>query len=113
MCTPSEWQAPLTEGRLLLLFPFVEKLRRITADLAQKRNKLVAALADAVFVAHAAPGSKTEHFCHDVLSWGKPPLTLESDENAHLLALGARPVRPEDASEQRESFTSQTVHSTG
>lgn len=96
MRTPSEWKAPLAEGRLLLLSPFAEKLRRITADLAQKRNKLVAALADAVFVAHAAPGSKTEHFCHDVLSWGKPLLTLESDENVHLLSFGAKPFRSEN-----------------
>jgi hypothetical protein len=54
----------------------------------------------AVFVAHAAPGSKTEHFCHDVLSWGKPLLTLESDENANLLALGVRLVQPENISAQ-------------
>jgi predicted Rossmann fold nucleotide-binding protein DprA/Smf involved in DNA uptake len=100
MRTPSEWKAPLTEGRLLLLSPFAEKLRRATADLARKRNELVAALADEVFVAHAAPGSKTEHFCHDVLSWGKPLLTLESDENAGLIARGASPVQPENVSGQ-------------
>jgi len=50
----------------------------------------------AVFVAHAAPGSKTEHFCHDVLSWSKLLLTLESEENVHLLSLGAKPFRSED-----------------
>jgi hypothetical protein len=94
MRIPAEWKAPLAEGRILLLSPFAEKLHRITVNLAQKRNELVAALADEVFVAHAAPGSKTERFCHDVLSWGKPLLTLESGENAHLLALGAKPVQP-------------------
>lgn len=94
MRIPGEWKTPLAESRLLLLSPFAEKLRRATADLARKRNEIVAALADAVFVAHAAPGSKTERFCHDVLSWGKPLLTLESGENAHLLALGAKPVQP-------------------
>ncbi len=96
MRIPSEWKTPLEESRLLLLSPFAEKLRRITANLAQKRNEFVAALADAVFVAHAAPGSKTEHFCHDVLSWGKPLLTLESDENVHLLSFGAKPFRSEN-----------------
>lgn len=92
----AEWKAPLAEGRLLLLSPLAEKLRRATADLAQKRNALVAALADEVFVVHAAPGSKTEHFCRDVLSWGKPLLTLESDENVHLFSLGAKPFKLED-----------------
>lgn len=94
MRIPAGWKAPLAEGRLLLLSPFAEKLRRVTAGLARKRNELVATLADEVFVAHAAPGSKTEHFCHEVLSWDKPLLTLESGENAYLLALGAKPVQP-------------------
>ena len=107
MRIPSAWKTPLAEGRLLLLSPFSEKLRRVTADLAQKRNELVAALADAVFVAHAAPGSKTEHFCHDVLSWGKPLLTLESDENTGLIARGARLVQTEHISGQWATVVSE------
>jgi len=107
MRTPSEWTAPLTEGRLLLLSPFAEKMRRATVDLARKRNEIVAALADEVFVAHAAPGGKTEHFCHDVLSWSNPLLTLESDENAGLIARGARPVQPENVSRQWTTLTSE------
>ena len=107
MRIPSEWKTPLAEGRLLLLSPFAEKLRRVTANLAQKRNELVAALADEIFVVHAAPGSKTERFCQDVLAWGKSLLTLESEENANLLALGARPVRPENVSEQWTTATSE------
>ncbi len=97
---PSEWKIPLAEGRLLLLSPFAGKLRRVTADLAQKRNELVAVLADAVFVTHAAPGSKMEQFCHDMLTSGKPLLTLESDENTGLIARGARPVQPGCIGEQ-------------
>ncbi|MGE0825898.1 MAG: DNA-processing protein DprA [Candidatus Binatia bacterium] len=93
MRIPAEWKAPLTEGRLLLLSPFTENTHRATASLAQKRNEFVARLADKVFVAHATPGSKTERFCHEVLSWGKPLLTLESDENIHLLSCGAKPFR--------------------
>ncbi len=106
MRMPSEWKAPLAEGRLLLLSPFAKKLRRITADLAQKRNELVAALADAVFVAHAAPGSKMEQFCHDMLTLGKPLLALESDENTSLIANGARPVRPGCIGEQWKTISS-------
>jgi len=99
MRIPAEWKVPLTESRLLLLSPFAANNHRPTVGLAQKRNGFVARLADKVFVAHAAPGSKTEHFCQEVLSLGKPLLTLESDDNAHLLALGARKVRPKDVSE--------------
>lgn len=99
MRLPTAWKAPLAENRLLILSPLGVKQRRVTADLAEKRNEFVAALSDKVLVAYAAPGSKTERFCHDVLAWGKPLLTLENDDNAHLLALGARPVRPENVSE--------------
>lgn len=100
MRLPTVWKAPLAQGRLLIVSPFAGKQHRITADLARKRNEFVATLADEVFFAYAAPGSKTERFCHDVLAWGKPLLTLESNENASLLALGARPVRPENIGEQ-------------
>ncbi|HEV8711952.1 MAG TPA: DNA-processing protein DprA [Candidatus Binatia bacterium] len=106
MRIPTKWKAPLAESRLLILSPFPGKTRRATAGLAQKRNEFVAALAEKVFVAYAATSSKTERFCHDVLTWGKPLLTLENDENAGLLALGARPVRPENVSEWCATVTS-------
>ena len=82
----------MADGRILLLSPFTEKSRRVTAGLAGARNKFVAALAHSVFIAHAEPGGKTEQFCREVLSWGKPVLTFDSDENANLLGLGANPV---------------------
>ncbi|MBI4198933.1 MAG: hypothetical protein HY535_00460 [Chloroflexi bacterium] len=63
--------------------------------MAALRNDFVAALARQVFVAHAAPGGKTEAFARKVLDWGKPLLTLESDRNANLVTLGARAVTPE------------------
>lgn len=96
MRLPADWKAALTQGRLLLLSPFAEKLRRVTTDRARQRNEFVAALADVLFVAFAAPGSKTERFCCDVLAWGKPLLTLESSENTGLTVLGAKAIRPED-----------------
>jgi len=111
MRLPAEWKAPLAEGRLLLLSPFAEKLRRVTADLAQKRNEFVAALADAVFVAHAAPGSKMELFCHGMLTSGKPLLTLKSDNNNHLLALGARPLTISWFDKQWESVPNSGIKS--
>lgn len=64
-----EYKKPLEEGRLLLLSPFAEKQRRITAETSVVRNRFVAALADAIFVAHAEPNSKTEQFCREILAW--------------------------------------------
>ena len=99
MRIPGAYRAPLEQGRLLLLSPFVEKPRRPTVQTALYRNRFVAALADQLFVAYAEQGSKTDQFCREVLAWGKPLYTLESAANAHLTALGAKPVRPDDVAE--------------
>ncbi len=94
MRLPATWKAALDEGRLLLLSPFEEKMRRPTAELALARNEFAAALADEVLIAYAEPGGKTEAFARKVMSWGKPVLTLEGPENAGLVDLGARAVTP-------------------
>jgi predicted Rossmann fold nucleotide-binding protein DprA/Smf involved in DNA uptake len=96
MRIPPEWRQPLEAGRLLLLSPFPPAVRRITAATALARNRFVASVADRVFVAHAAPGSKTEVFCREVLSSGKPLLTFEAEENKELFKLGALPLRLDD-----------------
>ena len=57
---PPDWKKPLADGRLLILSIFPQNESRITADLAARRNELVAALADEVFVAHATPGGRLE-----------------------------------------------------
>ena len=59
-------------------------------------ERCVAALADRLLVAHAAPGSKTERLCRDALAAGKRVFTLESSDNAHLIARGAVPVAADD-----------------
>ncbi len=92
MRLPSTYKKPLGQGRLLLLSPFSEKERRHTAELASRRNRLVAALATAIFVSHAEPAGKTEALCHQVLQWGKPLYTHRSDLNANLLSMGAVPL---------------------
>jgi predicted Rossmann fold nucleotide-binding protein DprA/Smf involved in DNA uptake len=92
MRVPSAWRGPIHRGRLLLVSPFEKKHRRATADLAKKRNEFVAALADVVYVAYAAPGSTTESLCHRILRWNKPVFTFDCPDNAHLLAMGAEPV---------------------
>ena len=90
MRLPRPWRGPIDEGRLLLLSSFPANQNRATADRARARNLFVAALADEVFIPHASPGGKTEQFCRQVVTWGKPLRTFDAPENAGLLAMGAR-----------------------
>ncbi len=85
-----EHRQALDEGKLLFLSPFSKDQRRPTVKTSTSRNLLVAALSDVVFVAHAGPGSKTEEFCQEILSWQKPIYTFESDYNNNLIELGVQ-----------------------
>lgn len=102
-----EWQQALEQGRLLLLSPFAAEERRPTTNRAEERNAVIAALADMLFVAHAARGGKTEQFCRVVLGWGKQMLTLDAPDNAHLFALGINIIRPEQIGLHGEIFASE------
>jgi predicted Rossmann fold nucleotide-binding protein DprA/Smf involved in DNA uptake len=85
-----ELQAAFAAGRLLILSPFQPKHKRITATLADARNRLVGALADRVFVAHAAPASRTLALCEELRALGKPLLTVDDPANSNLYGLAAR-----------------------
>jgi predicted Rossmann fold nucleotide-binding protein DprA/Smf involved in DNA uptake len=95
MRIPKEYHAALEAGRMLLLSPFDERTRRATFQTAQRRNRLVAALAEWVFVAYAAPGGKTEAFCEEINGWGQPLYTLEGNEN--LIQMGATGITAQSA----------------
>jgi len=84
-----EYREPLDKGRLLILSAFPEKVRRPTAKIALFRNRLVAALADKVLIAYAAPGGKTEAFARELLGWHKPVFTFDDASTSNLIALGA------------------------
>jgi predicted Rossmann fold nucleotide-binding protein DprA/Smf involved in DNA uptake len=93
MRIPAAWKPAILAGRLLLVSPFGERHRRITADLAALRNRFIADIASTIFVAHAAPGSKTESFCRDLLTQGRRIFTLDLPCNAALVGLGAKPLQ--------------------
>lgn len=93
-----EYKKPLKDGRLLFLSPFDKNQRRISAKRSYFRNLFVAAMSAAIFVAHAGPGSKTETFCKEIISWQKPIYTFESDYNKNLVEMGARPVNTDNVS---------------
>lgn len=97
MRLPASWRLAIAENRLLVASPFGTKKRRATAALAEQRDRFVADLADEIIVAHASPGGQLERLCRDLVASGKPLWTLDGPPNAHILALGVRPIRAGDA----------------
>ena len=89
---PVAWRGPLEDGRLLILSPFEAKHRRLTVELAQRRNKFVAAMADEVFVVHASPGGKLESLAKEIAASDKACYTFESEHNKNLLGFGFQPI---------------------
>ena len=89
---PKEWQAGIESGRILLVSPFPDQHSQPTRELAETRNRFVAALADRIFIAHAESGSKTESFCKDMLSQNKAVFLLDSCETTSLFNSGAIPI---------------------
>jgi predicted Rossmann fold nucleotide-binding protein DprA/Smf involved in DNA uptake len=83
----AELRPAFSAGRLLILSPFQPRQRRITADLAEERNRFVAAVASQVFAAHAAPSSRTFALCKELLGQGKPVVTVNDPANGNLLRL--------------------------
>lgn len=95
MRLPSTWTKPLAESRLLILSPFAAQQRRITAELAGVRNRLIAAIADVVLAPCAAPGSETEQLALTLLAGGKRLLVLAHEDHRPLLDAGAIAVDAE------------------
>lgn len=68
---PAEWQQGLDSGRLLLLSQF-EKPRRPDKETAHKRNELVAALANEIWIIHAEPGGSVARISELAQQWHIP-----------------------------------------
>lgn len=92
MRMPSAWRKACVEGRLLILSPFPPKHGRISALLAEKRNRFVSLLADQFFVPYAAPKSKTEQLCKDLINAGKQVYTFESEKESSIAKAAAVPI---------------------
>jgi predicted Rossmann fold nucleotide-binding protein DprA/Smf involved in DNA uptake len=85
--SPEQKQA-IGENRLLLISPFSASYSRATAELAGKRNEMIAAIAHTLFIAYAAPNSKTLAFAQSLVEAGKLVITLSSSSNAVLQGQG-------------------------
>jgi predicted Rossmann fold nucleotide-binding protein DprA/Smf involved in DNA uptake len=104
----AELKDGIEAGRVLLISMFGPRHRRATAELADQRNRLVAALAGMALVSHAAPGGKTEALCREIIAMGKPLFTVDAPENANLLALGAKALAVDEVSVLREQAARQS-----
>lgn len=87
---PVECRPAVAEGRLVMVTPFPDTVRHITTATATTRNRLVVEMASVVVVTHAAPGSKMEALCRDILVGGKPLYTFDHPENKALIQAGAQ-----------------------
>jgi predicted Rossmann fold nucleotide-binding protein DprA/Smf involved in DNA uptake len=67
---PATQRRALDDGRLTIISPFPAAEKRATADLARRRNRFVAALADEVVFAYMAPGGSLSHLADEVAGWG-------------------------------------------
>ncbi len=93
MRIPADWRQPIADGRLLILSPITGEVHRPTADHAITRNHFAAALASAVLIAHAAPGSKIQRLSDTLIAQRQQPLlTLDDPANHDLIAHGAQPI---------------------
>ena len=55
-----EFINPLEQGRLLIISPFEQKIKRVSKETAAKRNKMMIELADKVTFGHISPGGSLE-----------------------------------------------------
>lgn len=85
----SEYKEALKNGRLLLVSFFRRHRHRSDVDMAFKRNRYVAALAENILLVHAPASSKTEHLCREIIGWRKTVYTIDNGANQNLVTLGA------------------------
>lgn len=76
MRVPGDWEKAIESSRLLLLTQFTGSQKRATAELAQQRNKFVAAIADKVCFIYTTPGGTLESLANDLRDAGKAIIAL-------------------------------------
>lgn len=66
-----ELKKALDENRLLIITPFKDNIKRATQQTANKRNRLMAELADEILIAYASKGGNIEKLVSDLAKSGK------------------------------------------
>jgi hypothetical protein len=93
MRLPIDQRMLVEAGRLLVLSPFNEGNGRITARLAERRNRFIARLCDELFVPYVSPNGQLQRLCVQLLAEEKVIWTLGCHENQQLIQQGARPLK--------------------
>lgn len=78
----------IKKNRLLIITPFEQNITRVTQETANKRNELMAQLADEIFVAYAQPAGKIEQVVLEWIKKGKKIFTFDVTENHTLIKAG-------------------------
>jgi predicted Rossmann fold nucleotide-binding protein DprA/Smf involved in DNA uptake len=92
MRLPRPWQAPLEAGRMLLLSPFPATVRRPGVRVAERRNRVVAALSGPIIFLHATPGGRVARLAQEAAGWAARLHCLEHPWNEDLRVLGAATI---------------------
>ena len=71
-----ELQEAIDKNRLLIIAPFDNTVKRVTAETAFQRNRLMVELADEILIAYASKGGNIEKLISQILSNGKPIVNL-------------------------------------
>ena len=72
MRIPADCRAAFEAGRILFLSPFSIHPKRVTKESALRRNEVIAALADAAYLAHIDIGGKTDQIARKLAEWKVP-----------------------------------------
>jgi predicted Rossmann fold nucleotide-binding protein DprA/Smf involved in DNA uptake len=89
-------RSALDAARTLVLSPF-RLMDHATPRNGQRRDELIAALADVIVAVHARPGGQIERVCLEALDRGQSVLSWYG-ENAGLVAAGATAIEEADLS---------------
>lgn len=85
-------QWALRDGRLVVMSPFGDGVKKALPWHGSYRNRVVGALSDALFVPHAVPDGKACANVNEALCRNQPVYTFDDDANQHLVEAGARPT---------------------
>lgn len=86
---PEDIKEAIESNRLLIISPFDERVTRITQETANRRNEIMADLADEIFPAYYTKGGNLHNLMKKSVAEGKKIFTFNSLGNKHLLEIGA------------------------
>jgi hypothetical protein len=92
MRIPIDWKNQIDQGRLLILSPFDEKLKRPTVSTSKQRNHLVAMLGRSFLIPYADAGSKTEQLVWEIIESDGKIYSFKIASNEGLIRSGAIPI---------------------